>query len=93
MIDNSLKHGEKVTQVRLYYLKDPSEITLFYEDDGVGIPDDSKTKLFGEGFTTGGGTGLGLAMLRKILQVYGWSIKETGTPGNGARFEITIPAQ
>src|SRR5208283_823724 len=53
LIDNSLKHGEKVTQIRLHYAKDADGVKLFYEDNGVGVPDSNKLKLFKEGFTTG----------------------------------------
>ena len=33
-IDNSLKHGEKVTQIRLHYTKDDDGVKLVYEDNG-----------------------------------------------------------
>jgi PAS domain S-box-containing protein len=91
LVDNSLRHGKKVTQVKLYYLEEDDQILLYYEDDGVGISKENKAKLFSEGFTTGGGTGLGLAMTKKVLQVYGWDIIEEGEPNKGAKFVITIP--
>ena len=91
LADNSLRHGKKVTQIRLSYSMQESQTKLFYEDDGVGIPEDNKHKLFTEGFSTNNGTGLGLSMLRKILQVYGWTITEEGEPGKGAKFVISIP--
>ncbi|HUK84488.1 MAG TPA: PAS domain-containing sensor histidine kinase [Candidatus Acidoferrum sp.] len=91
LVDNSLKHGKKVTKILLYYSMQESQTQLFYEDDGVGIPENNKHKLFAEGFSTSNGTGLGLSMLRKILQVYGWTITEEGKPGKGAKFVISIP--
>jgi PAS domain S-box-containing protein len=91
LIDNSLKHGKKVTQIRLHYTKQDNQTKLIYEDDGVGVAETNKQKLFIEGFSTNSGTGLGLSLLRKILQVYGWAITEKGIPGKGAKFEITIP--
>ena len=91
LIDNSLKHGKQVSQIELNYSILPSSALLVYSDNGVGISQDNKAKLFTEGFSTSNGTGLGLAMLRKILQVYGWSIVEEGESGKGAKFVITIP--
>ena len=91
LIDNSIKHGKKVAQIRLHYNKDEDGVKLFYEDDGVGIPSANKPKLFGEGFTSGNGSGLGLKLIEKIIGVYGWTIAETGEPGKGAKFTITIP--
>src|SRR5665647_911079 len=90
-LDNSLKHGEKVTQIRLHYTKESDELKLFYEDNGIGIPLANKSKLFDSGFTTGNGSGLGLYLVKKMMDVYGWKIEETGEPGIGAKFTITIP--
>ena len=66
-----------------------NHLKLFYEDDGVGIPEDEKEKIFVEGY--GKGTGYGLYLIRKICEAYGWTIQETGKQGKGAQFTITIP--
>lgn len=90
-VDNSIRHGQKVTEIKLSYQNLGDHVVLTYQDNGVGISAENKVKLFTEGFSTGSGTGLGLAIIRKILQVYGWSITEVGVPGMGVLFEITIP--
>ena len=92
LIDNSLKHGEKAGQIRIYS-RTPSadKLELVYEDDGVGIPNDIRSSLFKEGFTSGKGTGYGLFMMKRICEVYGWTIRETGKQGKGAQFTINIP--
>jgi signal transduction histidine kinase len=66
-------------------------VRLIYEDDGVGISQENKLKLFTEGFSTGGSTGFGLFLIKKMIEVYGWTIQETGESGKGAKFTITIP--
>jgi len=92
LIDNSLKYGQKTTQIRIHYEKTRNnELRLSYEDDGIGISKDTKPKLFNEGFTSGKGSGYGLYLIRKMLDVYGWAIDETGEPGKGARFTISMP--
>jgi len=91
LIDNSLKYGEKLTQIRIHYEKAEDQLKLVYEDDGVGISKDVKAKLFTEGFTMGKGSGYGLYLIRRMMEVYGWAINETGTHGKGALFTITIP--
>ena len=55
----------------------------------MGISDEDKKKLFTRGF--GKNTGLGLFLSREILAITGITIIENGTPGKGARFEITVP--
>lgn len=92
LIDNSLKYGRKISKIRLYCEKTgQNELRLIYEDDGIGIPAAEKLKLFKEGYSTGGGTGYGSYLIRKIVEVYGWTIQETGEEGKGAQFTITIP--
>jgi PAS domain S-box-containing protein len=92
LIDNSLKYGQKMTTTRVHYEESGKNyLELVYEDDGVGIPVAGKTNLFTEGYSTGGSTGYGLYLIKKMVEVYGWTIKETGEPGKGARFLMTIP--
>ena len=92
LIDNSLKHGGKTSRIRIRYEEtSPDELRLYYEDDGLGVPETAKPNLFKEGFTTGKGTGYGLYLIKKMMEVYGWKILETGKPGKGAQFTITIP--
>lgn len=57
--------------------------------NGIGIPADLKERIFEQGF--GNTTGLGLFLCREILSGTGITIRETGIPGKGARFEIAIP--
>jgi len=89
LITNSLMHGEHVTQIRFFTEETPQGLILVYEDNGVGIPEKDKKKIFHHGF--GKNTGFGLFLSREILSITGLSIQETGTEGKGARFEITIP--
>lgn len=91
LIDNTLKYGEKTTQISLSYVEKEDSVKLFYEDNGTGIPEKIKEKVFAKGF--GKGTGLGLYLVKKITEVYGWQIIETGVEGKGVVFEITIPAK
>ena len=89
LIDNSLKHGKNVTQIKLRYREEENSLDLIYEDNGCGIPQDEKDKIFEEGY--GRGTGYGLYLIKKTCDAYGWTIKETGTHGKGAKFTLTIP--
>jgi signal transduction histidine kinase len=92
LIDNSVKHGKKVTRMRVHYEKsNQDKLNLIYEDDGIGISDQNKPLLFKEGFSTGGSSGYGLYLIRKMIEVYGWTIQENGEPDKGAKFTITIP--
>ncbi len=87
--DNAVRDGERVTEIRIRYQRTPGGLTLVWEDNGVGIPVADKERIFERGF--GKNTGLGLFLVREILGITGITIRETGEPGNGARFEILVP--
>jgi PAS domain S-box-containing protein len=91
LIENSLKHGKTVTHIEIGYTENEQGTIIFYRDNGVGIAKENKEKIFSEGFTTGNGSGLGLKLVKKMVDVYGWSIQEVGMPGKGAQFNIIIP--
>jgi signal transduction histidine kinase len=89
LLDNSLRHGERVTEIRVSSRPLGDRLSLVWEDNGVGIPAEMKEACFERG--VGRNTGLGLFLVREILSLTGMTIKETGEPGKGARFEITVP--
>src|SRR5208337_3829717 len=89
LLDNSLRHGGKVTTVRVFGNTSPDGLVLCWEDDGIGVAAGEKEKIFELGY--GKNTGLGLFFAREVLAITGITIRETGIPGKGARFEITVP--
>lgn len=89
LIKNAVRHGERVTCIQFGYEETPSGLTVTCEDDGAGIPPSDKEQIFEKGF--GRHSGLGLFLVREILNITGLSIRETGEFGRGARFEIHIP--
>ncbi len=91
LIDDSLKYGKKVTRIRVLCENNADgAVNLIYEDNGEGISENIKKQLFHKG--AGIGTGLGLYLIKRICDYYGWSVQETGSPGVGVRFEFKIPA-
>jgi PAS domain S-box-containing protein len=92
LVDNSLKYGCKVSQIRIFRQQVGEDgLRIVYQDDGIGIPQNVRPNLFREGFSTGGGSGYGLFLIKTLMDVYGWRIEETGESGKGAQFTITIP--
>ena len=89
LLDNSIRHGERVTEIRVSVHESGNNLIILWEDNGVGVADDEKELIFTRGY--GKHTGFGLFLVREILSLTGISIHETGIPGSGARFEIIIP--
>lgn len=90
LIENSLKYGSPLTEIRIFSQKKENEnLKIIYEDNGGGIASEIKPHLFQKG--AGKGTGLGLYLIQRICEIYGWKIQENGVCGKSARFEIDIP--
>ncbi|MCX6684124.1 MAG: PAS domain S-box protein [Methanoregula sp.] len=89
LLDNTQRHGQDVSSIQVTLDEKPEGLSIFWNDDGVGIPEDEKEKIFDRG--VGKNTGLGLFLVREILDITHITIRETGEPGKGVRFEMTVP--
>ena len=69
-------------------------VEICVQDNGPGIPEDIKDRLFEPFVTSGkkGGTGLGLAIAKSIVEAHGGQILCQSTPGSGAAFYVRLPA-
>jgi PAS domain S-box-containing protein len=90
LFENSVLHGGHVTRIRVWHTITPGGVTIVFEDDGIGIPQEKKEQIFlrSEGTSPSRGS---LVFVREILDITGIAIKETGEPGKGARFEMVVP--
>lgn len=89
LVENSLRHGKTVTRIHGHAHTEGTSLILLYEDNGQGVDEKFKGRIFERGF--GSNTGLGLFLVKEIVHSTGFSIRETGVPGKGARFEIIVP--
>ncbi len=90
LVNNAISHGECSTYIRFYSEEKKETLIIICEDDGIGIPEGEKDLIFHHGY--GKNTGIGLFLAREILSITGLSIRETGKEGEGAKFEIRVPA-
>ena len=68
------------------------EAVLVVEDDGPGIPETSRERIFEVFYSSrGGGTGLGLPIARQIVEKHGGSIELDSVVGEGTKFTIRLP--
>ncbi len=94
LIDNSVKYrrDDRPLEIRLQAIQEPDKITLHYMDNGPGIPADRQEAIW-EPFRGGdqdGTHGMGLAMLRRIVQRHGGTVR-SNPAANGAHFIIEVP--
>jgi signal transduction histidine kinase len=71
---------------------DEGRIVLGFEDSGVGIEPEELPKIFDLYYTTkNGGSGIGLSMVYRIVQLHDGHVQVSSTPGEGTRFTIDLP--
>jgi PAS domain S-box-containing protein len=86
LLQNSVDHGGEGGTVRV----GPLENGFYVEDDGPGVPEADRERLFKHGYTTReDGVGYGLSIVRSIVDGHGWDIVVTEAEDGGARFEVT----
>ena len=87
LIENALIHGKHVTVIRFSYNETENDLVLSCEDNGVGIPDGAKERIFQREYFRN--TEYGLFLIVEILGITGLSIRETGT--HGERGQVRHP--
>lgn len=95
LIDNALKHTPPTSKITISAKCDSQEVFIVIQDDGPGISDFDKQRVF-EKFQKGTtastyGSGLGLAIVYAIIHAHGGQIWISDVAGGGAAFNIVIP--
>lgn len=86
----SIDHKEPIINVDIEQIN--KRITILVEDNGTGIPEDLLERIFEPNFTTkNSGTGLGLTMVRRMIEDYGGEISVKSQLGKGSVFTISLP--
>lgn len=98
MISNAVKFSHKGGTVSIGCLDWKGKTTIYVKDNGIGIPDGSREKVFGK-FTQldssdrrqVGGTGLGMSISKEIIEHFKGKIDYVSTPGEGTTFYVELP--
>lgn len=90
LVENAVKHGRHISRINITCTMVGEELVIAVEDDGVGISGDQKERLFEWEFKDRRSHGLNF--VREVLRLTDISIRETGQPGHGARFEMLVPS-
>ncbi|BDS15476.1 sensor histidine kinase [Aureispira anguillae] len=98
LIDNAIKYSKKTTEISIQTINKGQFLSIIITDKGIGIEKEYQKKIFDTFFRipTGDvhnvkGFGLGLAYLKKIIELHQGSIELQSEKGKGARFTITLP--
>ena len=98
LLDNAVKFSPENSEIKVVLEKQGEKLLLKIKDDGIGIPKNEQASIF-EKFYRGKdasqysttGTGLGLTIVKQIVEAHGGEIWVESEPGKGSRFTVTIP--
>ncbi len=97
LVDNALKYGPPGQTVRLEALRSREGVLVAVSDQGPGIAPEDRRRLWKpytrlESGGRVGGSGLGLAVVHRLVEQHGGAVRVEDAPGGGARFVVTLPA-
>lgn len=96
LVDNAIKYGKSGGYVKISARMDQDDITVFFEDDGMGISANELPRVWerlfrGDRSRSQQGLGLGLNYVRAVVEAHGGKIEVDSELGKGSRFTITLP--
>jgi signal transduction histidine kinase len=89
---NAIRHTPAGGTVRLAARPAQGDLEVVVSDTGPGVPPAERERIWEPFRSEGGGTGLGLAVVRRLARELGWEARVGGAPGGGAEFSIRIPS-
>ncbi|MDN3493237.1 PAS domain S-box protein [Winogradskyella bathintestinalis] len=96
LMSNAIKYSNENKQIILELKTNKSQFTIEVTDDGIGIPEDEQANLFDRFFraqnvTNIQGTGLGLHIVKRYVEILGGSIAFKSEPNQGSTFTVILP--
>jgi signal transduction histidine kinase/putative methionine-R-sulfoxide reductase with GAF domain len=99
LLQNAVKFCEGPPRIEVSGDRENGQVRLVVKDHGIGIPADARTRLFEKFFRVSNpelhnvaGTGIGLYLVRQVIEGHGGRIDVDSQPGQGTAFEIQLPA-
>lgn len=98
LVNNALKYSQDRKFIGVNLFRDNGLVKLEVEDHGIGIPMNEQGKIFEKFYRVGDplvhntkGSGLGLSLVRYIVQAHGGEVMVDSAPGRGSKFTIALP--
>lgn len=96
IIDNAIKHSYENGIIEIFFADNEKSISVTIRDHGEGMSEEICENIFnkfyqGDGSRRSEGSGLGLPLAKKIVELFGGSISAISDVGKGASFTVTLP--
>ncbi len=99
ILDNAIKFNRPGGEIRVEVRRGRGNVLITVSDTGIGIPGDVMPKIFDPLYQADatarrryGGTGMGLAVARIVVEAHGGEIYASSSPGKGSRFTVVLPS-
>ncbi|HEX9096942.1 MAG TPA: ATP-binding protein, partial [Candidatus Dormibacteraeota bacterium] len=99
LLQNAVKFSEGPPRIEIRGNRQDGKVHLVVKDHGIGIPADARTRLFEKFYRAESpqlqnvaGTGIGLYLVRQVIEGHGGQVEVNSQPGEGSAFEIALPA-
>ena len=98
LLDNAIKFSPAKGTITMFLKQEKNSVKFIVEDEGPGIEEDVKTRIFDKFYQVDGshkaeGNGLGLALVKRIVDSAGGTIKAENREYGGCRFVVELPIQ
>jgi signal transduction histidine kinase len=97
LIGNAIKYSEESGTIDVEVRQGDGRVEILVRDNGPGIPDEHRARVFDRFFrvpgSSGTGAGLGLALVKEVVDWHGGCIRIESERGVGSTFEVSLPAQ
>jgi len=100
LVNNAVKYSAGVKYLGVHLYRRDGNVNLEVVDRGIGIPAKEQSKIFEKFYRVGDplvhntkGSGLGLSLVRHIVQAHGGQVAVESAPGHGSKFIIILPVQ
>jgi signal transduction histidine kinase len=100
LVDNAMKYSGARRHIRVAARRDGGGIAVEVADDGIGVPISERERIFEKFYRVGRsetqgrrGSGVGLALVKHIVEAHGGRVTVDGRPGEGSRFTLHLPGE
>jgi signal transduction histidine kinase len=98
LIDNAIKYSPDNSHIHIKAFKDANRVIISIKDNGIGIPEEELPRIYdrlfrGEQVRTQRGLGLGLNLVKAIVEAHEGRIEISSEPGKGSTFSIILPSK
>lgn len=98
LLDNAIQYSDGGGDIRVTLAATPTDVRISVHDDGIGFPIEETENIFKRFYrldkarrTFTGGSGLGLSIVRRVVELYGGHIDVESAVGQGSTFTIILP--